>query len=634
MKALYRNVVLAVLIVISILFIFSDLSLTQLGEPLENQVIKDGLSIAMTIDSAEQNAKAPLREGDNARVQFTIQDALTKEPVKGLHPAVWMERQNSQGKAVSCQERINSYLQSQLTFKPEINFNSYFVLSLNDHASISVIDPINGYGGSKLIARVNLNSHGVDWALSKDNKKLYVATPLTREVAVVDTQTWKAISFLKFAAVPTRLALQADGNYLWVGLEDAEQASKSGISIVDTEKLAVVTTLATGAGHHEVAFSDDSRTAFISNTDEPSLTIVDIEKLSIKQTVKTPFKPVSLAFSGLSKSLFVATQNGSLLVLDTSGQLSTPIETGAALKVLRFSPDGRWGFAVSQTANKVFVIDASLNRLAQTIEVGHEPDQIAFTDSFAYVRSTANEIVSMLSLDALSKNSPVSVTTFPGGQAAPNQSELLLTDAIVPTPERNAVVVANPTDKTVYYYMEGMAAPMGNFENQGMKPMAAMIVNRSMQETSPGVYSGATQLPPAGNYNVSILLSNPTVYHCFEANITANPELVSQSTEPLKVEYLLESSEVPVGLSVPITIKLNHARQDKISDLQVLVFRIPGQRQQRLIAKSLGDNLYQVEFTPLETGVYQMFVQSPSLNFSFDQQAKLTFRAIDSKASQ
>ncbi|NOU14263.1 MAG: hypothetical protein HOO92_09950, partial [Methylococcaceae bacterium] len=194
--------------------------------------------------------------------------------------------------------------------------------------------------------------------------------------------------------------------------------------------------------------------------------------------------------------------------------------------------------------------------------------------------------------------------------------------------------VANPTDKTVYYYMEGMAAPMGNFENQGMKPMAAMIVNRSMQETSPGVYSGATQLPPAGNYNVSILLSNPTVYHCFDANIAANPELASQTTEPLKVEYLLKSSEVPVGLSVLITIKLNHARQDKISDLQVLVFRIPGQRQQRLIAKSLGDNLYQVEFTPLETGVYQLFVQSPSLNFSFDQQAKLTFRAIDSKASQ
>jgi hypothetical protein len=35
-----------------------------------------------------------------------------------------------------------------------------------------------------------------------------------------------------------------------------------------------------------------------------------------------------------------------------------------------------------------------------------------------------------------------------------------------------------------------------------------------------------------------------------------------------------------------------------------------------------------VDLTPPETGVYLVFVQSPSLNFTFEQQPMLTFRAI------
>jgi len=62
--------------------------------------------------------------------------------------------------------------------------------------------------------------------------------------------------------------------------------------------------------------------------------------------------------------------------------------------------------------------------------------------------------------------------------------------------------------------------------------------------------------------------------------------------------------------------------------LQVLVIRVPGLGQQRLLAKPLGNHIYQVDITPSDTGVYQVFAQSPSLNFTFEQQPVLTFRAI------
>jgi hypothetical protein len=304
----------------------------------------------------------------------------------------------------------------------------------------------------------------------------------------------------------------------------------------------------------------------------------------------------------------------------------------APLKTLRFNADGRWGFALSQVSSKVFIFDSSLNRLAHTVDLTAAPDQISFTDHFAYIRSNSSEVVSMIDMDTLGKNNTIPVTTFQGGQASPGQADSLLTNAIVPTPERNSVVVANPTDKTIYFYMEGMGAPMGNFENQGLKPMAVMIVNRSVQESSPGIYTATTQLPPSGHYNVSILLDNPSVYHCFATDILPNPELVKQSGQAVKVEYLLDNKDVPVGTTVPIKIKLTHPDQerikDSIKDLQVMIFRIPGQSQQRMIAKAQGNGIYQVEVTPTEIGIYQVFVQSPTLNFTFNQQPTLTFRAI------
>ena len=38
---------------------------------------------------------------------------------------------------------------------------------------------------------------------------------------------------------------------------------------------------------------------------------------------------------------------------------------------------------------------------------------------------------------------------------------------MVPAPEGNSVLLANPADRVIYYYSEGMAAPMGSFKTTG-----------------------------------------------------------------------------------------------------------------------------------------------------------------------
>src|SRR4029078_9808704 len=115
------------------------------------------------------------------------------------------------------------------------------------------------------------------------------------------------------------------------------------------------------------------------------------------------------------------------------------------------------------------------NRMLHEVKVGKAPDQIIFSDTFAFIRSLETESVNMIRLGTI--GTEIDITEFPGGQGIPAQGSLpVRADSIVLAPEGNAVVLANPVDKTLYYYQEGMAAPMGDFQNYRRDALRALIV--------------------------------------------------------------------------------------------------------------------------------------------------------------
>ena len=127
------------------------------------------------------------------------------------------------------------------------------------------------------------------------------------------------------------------------------------------------------------------------------------------------------------------------------------------------------------------------------------------------------------------------------GDKAPEEApELNLGDMIIEAPGEAAVLVVSPADATVYYYMEGMNAPTGNFRNYGHRPRAVAIADRTLREEEPGVYSAKVKIPAAGTYDVAFLLDTPRMLHCFNVVAKADPEL-ERLRMAYAVEYLLES---------------------------------------------------------------------------------------------
>jgi hypothetical protein len=234
----------------------------------------------------------------------------------------------------------------------------------------------------------------------------------------------------------------------------------------------------------------------------------------------------------------------------------------------------------------------------------------------------------MIRLSTIGKE--LDIVKFPGGQLAPGTSPSAATiaNALVPSPEGNTMLVANPADKMIYYYSEGMAAPMGNFQNYKREPRAVMVADRSLREESRGVYTTNIKLPQSGAYDVSFLLDAPRIVHCFEAEAKPNPALKSERHAALRVEYLNTRRQLRVGEPYKLRFKLTDAATGQpkadLKDVRVLYFLTPGIWQKRDFAKSAGEGVYELELIPPQNGVYMVFVESASQGVSYRQLPYLT----------
>ena len=400
--------------------------------------------------------------------------------------------------------------------------------------------------------------------------------------------------------------------------------------MIDTETSQVVARIPTGTGHHEIALAGD-RMAFVTNRDAGTVTAIDARTLAKVKDVPTGPLPIAVAHSALSRSVYVADgKSGEVVVIDPDRlEVVARIGTKPGLGPLRFTQDGRWGFAVNPSAKTVFVIDAAENRLVHSIALEGQPYQVAFTRGFAYVRLLDSEQVKMVNLLSLGADRKPIVQGFGAGTGAPRLAgDLSAADSVAQAATEAAVFVVNPADSNTYFYMEGMNAPMGSFGGYGHAARAVTVVDRSLKEVAPGVYSGKFRVPVAGQYDVAFLLDNPRILHCFSAQAAENPTL-HRDGRSLTAQFIELPLRVRPGAPVTVRVKLldatTRAPRTGLDDVQVLFHATPGGARGEAAAREVGEGVYEASFVPGRTGVHYLFVAVPSLKVKPND---LPFRGI------
>lgn len=588
--------------------------------PYHQKIVREGVEIDVTVENLrEGRGPRELRRGDEVQVELKIQDTLQGAAMTRLYPAGWLDRLPDGGEAQPdpCKKKVETFIGGGFLGSAELDLNVYYVLALNDEASISVVDPLFGFGGSKLVTTVLLESPGEDWEMPRSDERVFVSMPKSDKVAVVDTTAFKVRENISVGPLPTRMHLQPDERYLWVTYEGGPQGldSVSGVSVVDTRSLEEVARIETGRGRHEIVLSANSRRAFVSNEKDGTVAVIDVGTLEKTAVLPVGKAPASMAYSPIADAVFVTDrETGEIVVVDaTRVEVTGRIEAEPGLGQIRFERRrGRFGFAVNPKESLVHIVDAATGKIVQTGETEPGPDQVTFTDELAYLRHQGSDIVLMIPLGQIGREGePVPVIDFPGGHQPAGASQMPSSaETIVQAPGANAVLVANALDKMIYYYKEGMAAPMGEFKNYGRQPRAVEVVDKSLREAEPGVYRTTTQLRKAGDYELALFVDSPRVVACVPLSVDENPEMIQASLPELAVS-LETARELELGQSLSVTVRVTDretgAPRNDLDDVRVMAMLAPGIWHHRFDLEPQGDGVYAVDLEPPRPGVYYVF---------------------------
>jgi len=598
---------------------------SQPASPYTQTVTQNGTTVRLSVEHVDpaKTASDPLQEFENVVVRFQFADTATNSPVSGGSPAAWIDRRLDGHKTTSeqCTGKVKRFAEGSTFSRTELDLTSFFVAIMNNDATLTVVDPRFGYGDTRLLAMVSLDSPGEDWALTGDGKFLFVSEPGANKVVAVDTAAWKVIGNAGSIPGAGRVALQPDEAYVWVAYE-------SGVAVLSARDLKTVARIPTGGGYHHMTFSADSSFAFVTNPADGTVSVIDVRKLAKIKDVQVGSKPAWIAFSDLAKAVYVANEgDGDVVVIDAvEHKILARINAAPGLGQIRFAPGGRFALVVNPGNDRIYVVDASSNRIVQQGKLDKGPNQIAFTNKQAHIRHRSSDVVLMIALESLgAPGTEISVADFSGGRHFPGEmSRSTPADGIVQASGENGVLVANPGDKAVYFYMEGMAAPMGNFSNYGHEPRAVLSVDRNLRERSPGVYETTTKLPAAGSYDLALLFDRPRIVSCFDLAVAADPALARTKPPKLKIEpRVAPSAKVnePERIAFRITFADTGQPDTEAKDVLILVAGPAWQRRQ--VASHAGDGVYYADFKVPVSGAYTVLLSAASRGLAYAQYATL-----------
>ncbi|WP_263352893.1 YncE family protein [Acidicapsa acidisoli] len=593
-------------------------------------ITQNGAHVTVSVDPIDhaKSSDGTVREFEDVAVRVQMTDVTTGSPMPGASPAAWIDRRYTPTAPTQaqCAGEVKRFAEGSTFSHTQVDLTSFYVALLNSDPTITVVDPRFGYGDTRLLAMVPLDGPGEDWALTANGDRLYVSIPSTGKVVVIDTGIWRIVSTVPDIPKAARTVLQPDQAYLWVAYDDGK--NNSGVAVVDAVTLKVRARIRTGRGYHHMAFTDDSSTAFVTNPDDGTVSIINVRTLSKTADLSVGSKPGWIDYSSLAKEAYVSNEgDGKIVVIDgVTGKIRGSMTASPGLGQIRFAPGGRYALAVNPVDDFIYVADAASNQIIQEGKLDKGPDRISFTDKQAHIRHRGTDAVLMITLASLGQpGAEISVADFSGGRHAPGAMlRFSPADSIVQASGDNAVLVANPGDASVYFYMEGAAAPMGNVSNYGHEPRAVLSIDRNLREHAPGVYETTAKLPAEGSYDFALFVDRPRIVACFDLPIAADPALARVKPPRLNVEPRVASSS-PVGQSARLAFRLtladNGSPEAQAKDVVILMMGSMWQR--RDLATYRGDGVYAVDFDVPTPGIYNVLLSSPSLGLNYTQYATI-----------
>ncbi len=220
-----------------------------------------------------------------------------------------------------------------------------------------------------------------DLVFSKDEKLLYVVSPMSFDLQVIDVAKMETVGEpTKFDdAKPRRLVINDDGTKLFVLMVGVdEKGAGSHVAVLDRLTRTTVKRIPIGKFPHSIALGNNGRTLATTSFDDSTITVIDAASLEVLGTYEAltgmglaihPTKPIAYSTESFDDTI-------QILDLTTGAEITT-LTAGQWPTYPSFGPDGRLLYIPHEESDSVVVLDTETNTVVGKISVGSEPIEVA-----------------------------------------------------------------------------------------------------------------------------------------------------------------------------------------------------------------------------------------------------------------
>lgn len=442
-------------------------------------------SMTAALQLLQVDAERPIRPqaGQPVRLRVTLTDVTTNRAPEGVRLAGWVRP--VAGSAGSCQDAARAFRATRAIPLGATDLNGVLLVSLNEDASVGVIDPRLNLASSNMLAAARLRQ--MPDAMAVDARRMRAIFAIDGALTAMGLLTGDLGALDSPLPAPHAVAALASGA-VWIGSRDGRMAPLNGSAgpvLVGDGKVA----LRPGGG------SSTLLAAFAENGG-----MVVIDAATGREVLRRDGPALDdLVLAGETTILAMprGTGRAQLIYADAPGHaVDIPLDFPA--QHLRASPDGRFAIAFATEGDRVALIDLSLGQVVQRIrlDAGRVSDA-GFTTGAAHILSLDSGFVGVVALDAVApgREAPIHHVDL-GRTGRPARAGAKHLVPLWPSPRMLAV---DPTSGTAWIIHEisakGETPPMDAVRMRGGQPYRLAVADRSFREIAPGRFEAVTALP-------------------------------------------------------------------------------------------------------------------------------------------
>ena len=544
------------------------------------------LSAQVSIELAD--GKAPLEANQLVSLRVSI-PARSESGLRPELPSVWLDVEPSAQVTLSqaaCESRVRSLRNAGPLNSALIDFNLYYLVALDDAGVIRILDPRNSFGGSRLMAQLDLGAGAVNWAFLAGKHRMFITAPDQNRLFVVDTGKWTVLAQVAVERPSTSIAADTDGEAVWVGRGGEHPA----LLRVTAEGAIAQEHPVSGPAHQIVAA--DGGVAAVAG-----------QQLLLPGNKKVE-GVVRIAWSAAARAFVALRNDGSLQMVEPDGDVVHTATAASELDDnLELTPDGRWAVVWSSRRSNLRIFDSSRRSWRGELVLEH-PQEVSFTANYLYARSRVRPEVLLVAQAMLDKPGAVAGKLIAGGTAPHIGIAASSMAAVEAAP---LMFWTNSEDRQIYVYHEGMNAVSGTLRMPAGTPRALAIAGPRLREEQPGLYTASFTFPEPGRYLVSVLDAQQRLTTCRTFQVGGK----RMKAVDVQVSARNWSGRAIARQPFRFTFDLQPERPAGVQALDAVLLTATGQSPQRASASPTPDGGYTVQFPGTPLGFYWLLIRLP-----------------------